>query len=610
MKKYQLLIALLCAVISFAHAESEISLDEVIVTATRLEQPLNQTLSSTSVITREDIKNSQVADVASILSSVAGVEISQAGGTGKASSLYLRGSEATQVLVLLDGVRINTATFGTTSIEHLMLDQIERIEIVRGNVSSLYGSEAIGGVIQIFTKQGQGEPVFNFSAGAGTHGTQRMAAGFAGSREKTDFSLQLSKYTTEGISAIDQNINTSANPDKDGYQNTSLSANIRHSINSDHSLTFGIFNSLGHNQYDSAFGPASDVNTNETRLGKLSITSDNRLNETWQSKLQLAKGTDSYRDFTNGEPTAYFGNTSSLFQTDNLQLIWSNQLTLGDKKKLLLGVEHLDQRVTSDMQPGYDQTERKVNSLFVGYTGRYVAHQIQANLRQDHNSQFGTANTGLIGYGYIFTETWRATTSYSTAFRAPTFNDLYWPGAGASNPALKPEQSRNTEAGLRYAKEKRNIDAVYFDNQTHNLISLDSNWTPQNINQARISGIELSYAEQFSDTGLKVSAVSQNARDLTTDTMLQRRANQYGNLSVTQKFGAMQLGAQWQYSAARRDNTKTLDSYHVFNLTAAYAFNKQTKLTLRADNITDQNNSTVYGYTPLGRTFFINLSYQ
>ena len=173
MKKYHLLAAFFCALSPLAHAATDTSLDEIVVTATRIEQPLKHTLSTTTVITQEDIKNSQAADVITILRSVAGVEISQTGGHGKSSSLFLRGSNSTQTLVLLDGVRINSATTGTTSIEHLMLDQIERIEIVRGNVSSLYGSEAIGGVIQIFTKRGRGEPVFNVSAGAGNHGTQR-----------------------------------------------------------------------------------------------------------------------------------------------------------------------------------------------------------------------------------------------------------------------------------------------------------------------------------------------------------------------------------------------------------------------------------------------------
>lgn len=615
MKKQQILAALLCALSPLAQAETDVNMDEVVVTATRLEQPLKQTLSSTTVITQEDIKNSQAADVPSILRSVAGVEISQSGGTGKASSLYLRGSNATQVLILLDGVRINSATTGTTSLEHLMLDQIERIEVVRGNVSSLYGSEAIGGVVQIFTKHGHGEPVFNASAGAGSHDTQRMAAGLAGSVENTDFNFQASRFKTEGISAINPAIVPAANPDNDGYHNTSVSANVRHAFNADHSLSASVFNSQGHNQYDSPsiYDVPTDINFNDVQVSKFSLVSDNRLNETWQSKLLMAQGTDSYQDFKNGAPTAYTSGPSSKFKTDNLQLSWTNQMTLSKGKQLLVGVEHLGQQVSSDMQPGYNQTERKVNSLFAGYTGNYGAHLLQTNLRQDNNSQFGIANTGLLGYGYVFTDAWRVTASYSTAFRAPTFNDLYWPaylGTPTSNPELKPERSNNSEAGLHYATAERNIDFVYFDNQIKDLITLDSNWVPQNISQARMTGVELSYGEKLGDIDMKLSAVSQNPRDLTNGTILSRRAKRHGSLLLTEEFGSLRLGAEWQYSDSRPDGTKTLEAYHVFNLTAAYALSKQIKLSLRADNLTDQNDSNVYGYNPLGRTFFASMSYQ
>ena len=613
MKKYHLLAAFFCALSPLAHAATDTSLDEIVVTATRIEQPLKHTLSTTTVITQEDIKNSQAADVITILRSVAGVEISQTGGYGKSSSLFLRGSNSTQTLVLLDGVRINSATTGTTSIEHLMLDQIERIEIVRGNVSSLYGSEAIGGVIQIFTKRGRGEPVFNVSAGAGNHGTQRAAAGFGGSIENTNFNLQVSRFNTEGVSAINPAIVPAANPDSDGYDNTSVSANVRHSLNADHSLSASAFNSLGRNQYDSAYGPSTDINTNKVRVSKFSLASDDRLSESWQSKLQLAQGTDNYQDFKNGAPTAFSGVPSSKFQTDNTQVIWQNMIRLDEGNQLLVGAEHLDQQVSSDIRPGYMQDQRKVNSLFAGYTGNYGAHKLQTNIRQDNNSQYGTANTGLLGYGYSFNDTWRATTSYSTAFRAPTFNELYYPGYG--NAALKPEQSRNKEAGLHYTANEHKLSVIYFDNRTSDLIA---GFPLKNINEARIDGFEFSYAGQFGDTGVKLAATSQNPRDLTNNKALDRRANMHSSVAATQKLGALQIGAEWRYSDTRTDTDRfsfpsvprTLEAYHVFNLTAAYSLSKQLKLSLRADNLTDQNDSNAYGYNPLGRTFFVSMSYQ
>jgi vitamin B12 transporter len=610
MKKHQLLAAFLCALTPLAYAEADLSLDEIVVTASRIEQPLNQTLSSTSVITQEDIKNSQASDVATILRTVAGIEISQNGGAGAASAILLRGTNSSQTLILLDGVRINSATLGTTPIEHLMLDQIERIEIVRGNVSSLYGSEAIGGVVQIFTKRGRGDPAFNISAGAGTHGTQRMATGLSGKVENTDFSLQVSRFITDGVSAISPAKYPQANPDNDGYDNTSLSANVRHAFSKDHSLSASAFNSMGHSQYDSSFGAATDVNSNDVQISKYTLASDNRLGDAWRSKLQLSQGIDNYQDFKNGTPVA----TGSIYKTTNRQASWQNTLQLGDGKQLIAGVEYLGQKVYTDSPTAYLQDERQINSLFAGYTGKYGPHQVQANLRQDNNSQYRTANTGLMGYGYAMTETWRATTSYSTAFRAPTFNELYYPGYG--NTDIRPEQSRNIEAGLHYSASEHMLDIVYFDNRTSDLINAvlvdpaTFKYQAQNVNEARIDGLEVSYAGQFGDTGIKTAVTIQNPRDLTNNKPLVRRSNTHSSFTATHKLGALQLGAEWLYSDTRKDGSNTLEAYHIFNLTAAYALNKQTRLALRADNLTDQNDSSVYGYNPLGRTFFASLNFQ
>ncbi len=602
MQQQKLLAAILCAVTPLAYAANNDALDEIVVTATRIAQPLEQTLSSTSIITREDIQNSQAADVATVLRGVAGVELSQSGGMGKTTSIYLRGSEPTQVLVLLDGVRINSATNGTTSIQDLMLDQIERIEVVRGNVSSVYGSEAIGGVVQIFTKKGRGAPRFNASAGVGSLGTQRAAAGFGGAVDNTDFNLQVSSFKTDGVSALNPALKPNANPSADGYRNNSVSANVSHAFNTDHSMSASIFNSLGDNQYDNAFGLVTDVNSNTQKLNKVAIAADDHFTDSWLSHLQYAQGVDEYHDYLNGLPK-----TTSLFRTTNQQLTWQNTLQLSNTGQLLLGAENLVQNVDSDV--AYAVTQRTVNSLFAGYTGNYGSHQVQTNLRQDQNSQYDTANTGLLGYGYAFDAAWRATASYSTAFRAPTFNALYYPGSGNVN--LKPEQARNTEVGLHYGMKNLHVDAVYFDNRTQDLIVwAPPTYLPANISQARIDGVELSYAGQFDDTGVKATLTSQHARDENTGKTLDRRAKFHSSLALTQKFGTWQVGGEWLNSDERMDGTNTLGGYNVLNLTAAYALNKELKLALRADNLTDQNDATTYGYNPLGRTLFVSLSYQ
>jgi len=607
MKQKLFTIALLSA-ISFSYAAyADTPMQLLIVTPTRMPQALDKTIADTTVLTQEDISKSGATDLPTLLRSVTGVDVVQSGGLGKVSSVFMRGTNSSHVLVLLDGVRINSATAGTTAIEHIMLASIERIEVVRGNVSSLYGSEAIGGVIQLFTKRGHGAPAFNASAGLGSHGTKRMAAGFSGSVDATSFSVNVGKVKADGVSAINTQIAPSANPDKDGYDNTTFNAQVKHAFNDDHQLSASLFSTRGDSQYDSAFNLATtDRNSTLDIIEKLSLTSDDHLNAMWHSKLNWARGSDDSRDYLNGTE-------DSRIKTVNNQMTWQNELRLADTQRVNLAVEHLAQSVISDTQ--YNQTARSVNSLLGGYVGEYGAQQVQFNLRQDRYSDFGTANTGLLGYGWSFADNWRATASISNAFKAPTFNDLYYPGY--SNPNLRPERAQNQEVGLHYVSAGQSVNAIYFNNRIHDLIASDSTFTTViNVNQARIDGQELSYAGEFGDTHLKANVTWQNPRNTTTGQVLLRRAKQFSNLAVTQHIGPWQVGGEWQYSGARQDgdiNTfalVTLPSYQVFNLNSRYQLNKDFSVSARIDNLFNRDYMLVHGYNTLGRTLFVGLNYQ
>jgi vitamin B12 transporter len=608
MQKHILFAAFLCGFSVLANAVDEVNLDEVVVTASRIKQPLNKTLSSTSVITQEDIQNSQAIDVLTLLKTLPGVEFSQSGGIGKQSSIFMRGTNSNQVLVLLDGVRVNSATTGATAIDQIMLDQVERIEVVRGNVSSLYGSEAIGGVIQIFTKQGNGNPSWDASAGIATYNTQRASVGYGGKVSDTTFNLQVSRFRTDGISAIKPDLVPSANPDNDGYDNTSVSGNLYYALNSDHGLTASVFNTQGETQYDLyGYGVlASDVQTSKSQLQKLALGSENKLSDNWSSKLQLSQGFDNLENYTNGAASGNIKTTSN-------QAGWQNTLTLDKQKSLLLGVESLKQQVASDTI--YTQTDRQVNSLFGGYSALYGAHQIQLNLRSDRYSDFGPANTSLIGYGYMVDDAWRITVNASTAFRAPTFNDMYAPAAWGANPNLTPERSNNSELGIHYATLTQQIDLVYFDNKITDLIQYQYPLS-QNIAKARIEGAEFNYAAEFGDTKLKVAVTGQNPRDVKTGQALLRRAKLFSNVGITHKFVDWRIGGEWQYSGEREDyyintsNRTTLDSYNLINLTANYKINKHLDASLRADNIFNQDYMLVHGYNTLGRTLFVGINYK
>jgi vitamin B12 transporter len=592
-------------------------MEEIVVTAARMPQALDKSIADTTVLNEQDIKKSGAPDVVTLLRSVPGLEITQNGGMGSSSGIYMRGTSPSQVLVLLDGVRIDSATMGTTAIEHIMLDNIERIEVVRGNVSSLYGSEAIGGVIQLFTRQGHGVPAFNVSAGVGNQGTQRMSAGFSGAVNDTSFSVNAGRVKTDGVSAINPQLLTGSNPNKNGYDNSTLDAQIKHAINADHALTASVFSTRGNSSYDISGLPTA-INNIIENIDKLSLVSDDQISSMWHSQVRLSQGVDDSQTF---------GVYPGRFQTRSNQLAWQNNFKLADNQHLSLSVENLNQAVTSNTL--FSQTGRNVNSVLGGYVGEYGAQQVQLNLRQDRYSDFGAANTGLLGYGLSFADSWRATASISNAFKAPTFDDMYWPfkdyGFGytyAGNPNLKPERSVNKEAGLHYAANGQRVDAVYFDNRIGDLIM--GNGLPAltyiNISQAKINGQELNYAGDFGNTHLRASATFQNPRDGMTGQVLARRAKEFGNFGVNQDFGVLNLGAEVRYSGARQDvyyNTNTFTStaatlpgYQLLNLTARYQIDKNLNLSARVGNLFNRSYSEVYGYNTPGRTLFVGLSYQ
>jgi vitamin B12 transporter len=608
MKQKYFFTVLLFVATPLAQASTD-SLDEVVVTATRTPQSLDKTIADTTVIKEQEIRDSGAPDVATLLRTLAGVEVVQTGGLGAQSSTFMRGTNSNQVLVLIDGVRVNSATTGSTALEHIMLDSIERIEVVRGNVSSLYGSEAIGGVIQLFTKHGSGAPALNASAGVGSHGTQRLAAGFSGAVNDTSFSVNAGRVKTDGVSAINPQLAPGANLNNNGYDNNTLNAQVKHALNAEHLLSASLFSTRGNISFDNPFNLAvTDVNNTVENMDKISLASDDQLSEMWHSQVRLAQGVDDSHTYLNGAP-------DYRYRTQSNQLAWQNNIKIADGQQMSLAAEHLGQAVTSDTL--YTQTTRNVNSLLGGYTGGYGVQQVQFNLRQDRYSDFGTANTGLLGYGLSFADNWRATASVSNAFKAPTFNDMYMPAVWGGNPNLRPERSQNREIGLHYVADGQRVDAVYFDNRVHDLIVYQFPLTV-NVNQARIDGTELCYAGDFGNSHLKANATFQNPRDAVTGQALLHRAKEFVNVAVIRDLAAWNLGAEVRFSGARQDanyNTfpatpVTLPGYSLLNLTSRYNIDKHLSLTARVDNLFNRDYSEAYSYNTLGRTVFVGLSYR
>jgi len=607
-------------------ATDDIRTDEVVVTASRVPQSRESAIADMTVVTQEEIQRAGQSTLVEILQSQPGVEITNNGGPGKQSGIFMRGTNTGHVLVLIDGMRVSSSTAGTTTLENIPLAQIEKIEIVRGPASSLYGADAIGGVIQIFTKKGEGEPHFYAGVGYGTYDTKTAEAGVSGKIEGTSFALTASSYDTRGFSALKTN-----NPnldDSDGYRNLSFSGSLTQQITEGHDIGFQFFSSEGHTQFDNrfnidpffpAFDPSFSDNADISQLS-YAITSHNQFTSNWLSTLKAGETVDESVTFSALGP--FTPTSRSLFRTKQRQYSWQNDINL-PLGILTLLYDRREERVASTTD--FKKDQRNNDGYLVGYLVNYGKHSLQANYRSDHNSAFGTNDTGGIGYGYSITENWRVTGSYGTAFKAPTFNDLYFPdffGAPTSNPDLKPEESRNLEASLRYEDVTTAASLTVYENKIRDMIALDAAFVPFNVNKARLQGLTLAAAQRWDSWQLKGSVDIQSPRDTETDNLLVRRANRHASATLTRDWGDWRFGAEALSSSARYNdpaNELRLDGYTIFNLTTDYQFNPDWKLQARLNNVFDKNYALAFDGDPAaggfvydtpGSNLFVGIRYE
>ena len=578
--------------------------DVVVITASRVPQPRSQTLQPVTVITAEDIAQSGQQTLVEVLQALGGVEIVSNGGFGQPSGVFMRGANTGHTLVLVDGMRIGSATTGTTALENIPLAQIERIEVVPGQLSSLYGSDAIGGVIQVFTKGAKDAPATSANAGVGTYGTRSLGAGIRRTLGATDLSLNVGYFDTKGFDATKPSIPFGHNPDRDGYRNESVSAKLAHHLAQGHELGLTVFQSDGKTHFDS--GPTTD-DVNHQTLTAYSLYSSNQVTNAWKSLVRLAEGTDDSR---------VMGAFPGFFTTRQPQVTWQNDILIGPGTAIA-GVEYLAQHVASDTP--YAQTYRNVKSVFTGYTGHYGSHYWQANVREDNNSQFGNHSTGLLGYAYALTSALRVRIGAGTAFKAPTFNDLYFPGF--SNPNLHPERSHSREAGLNYQVGAHRFSATYFDNHVTDLIifvvtdPITFTGMPQNVNRAHIKGTELAYEAFIGALHVKAQATFQDPVDETSGKLLPRRARQHGTLAVSRGAGAWRFGGEVVASGARfdlpgEDPSTRMHGYALLNLTASYALNRALSLRARWNNVFNREYELAQNFNTPGSNLFLGLQYQ
>lgn len=577
-----------------ASAQEIPTLDEIVVTATRTPTPLQHTLTSTRVLTRADITRRQSQSLADLLAGEAGLNFVNNGGLGKSTSIIMRGAEPDHVVVLIDGVKIGSATTGQAALQDLPLADIERIEIVPGPNSALYGSEAIGGVIQIFTRKGGGQTGMSAKAGLGRYGTRHAEAGLSGGGEQGWFSVSARHFHSDGFS-----VQNGSETDADGYRNLSLALRGGREFAPGSAVDFTWLRAAGDNEFD---GTAQ--NEAETVQSVLGASLRHRINDLWRTRLQLGVSRDESDNFLNGV-------FKSRFNTRRQSAGWQNDLSL-EATTLTLGLDWQDDTVESNT--AYTVKTRDNTGVYAQLQAGVGAHDFRLALRHDDNSQFGGHSTGNAAWGLAFNESLRGHIGIGTAFKAPTFNELYYPGFG--NPALQPEESQSVELGLKGQTGAHRWSATLFENQIDNLIGFDGVTNPSNAS-ARIRGLETTLQTRLAGWDLRAALTLQDpenrANTVNQGKLLNRRAESSARLDLDRDFGPWRVGATLRGEGRRYDNlanTVKLAGYGLVDLRGEVRIAQDWRVQTRVENLFDKRYETAAGYNQPGAGVYVSLLWQ
>ena len=614
-------------------------MDPIIVTATRTPAKASDVLADNVYIGPEEIQQAGQTTLVELLQRQKGVTISSYGTGGSNASVFLRGTTNNQTLVLIDGVRVDDAYNGGANWSAIPLTIVDHIEIIFGPQSSLYGSDAIGGVIQIFTKQGDGPAKVGASIGYGTYGTSISEASIHGSttgEQKIRYSLAASQTLSMGFNTIAPN-------NKDGYTANGRTGYVQDSITGRLSQEWGKGQELGLQFLNSRLNnqvPGMDpqeylyqqIQNQISQLGTYSLYSKNQVLENWRSLLQASAQTSNALNHAPNTPNnpAY---DSPLNQRQNTYT-WQNDIAIGTDILQVLA-ERKTQKVSSNQLDygtydinnyptplsflGFSQT-RNTNSGAIAYQLKRDANIANFSIRNDSISGYGPQTTGSAAYGYFFTKEWRANINYGTGFRAPTFNDLYYPGYG--NPAILPEKSKNTEVGLHYEKAQLESHLVIFSNSISNLIQASNSLScpigtgafgcASNVSSAKITGASLSGLAQLSSLNLKASYTQQNPVNEGSNSTLVKQAKQYGNIAGEYIYSKVTTGVGATFSGRRNDylgDVTGMGAYTLYNLYANYELEKDLSLFVRWNNVFNKNYQLSYGYNTPGSNAFVGLRY-
>ena len=637
MKKI-ILIALTLNTFSSSLFAEDVNLNPTVVVGSRQKQRLSDVMTSVSVITRQDIERLQPQDVGSILQGQPGIEIVRAGGLGMQTSIFMRGTNSSQVLVLVDGMKVTDEFSNATPLQNIPISQVDHIEILRGNASALYGPRAMGGVIQIFTKSGGNTSGPYGSVSYGSRNTKNITGGYSQKFNDTLFNISLNHQETDGYATrnpAQNDANSIANPTKNAYDSNSVSMNLSKVIITGQEIgikilgsKFDIFSDAGFDYFSN--GVADGVNgMNKLRSNNISsqLFMKNQINDFWNSTMTYGVSNMSNRNDYNFNQRQPIGT----YQTSQKDFSWLNDFVINNNQTLLLGIQSNEIKTKNEDTFFFiDKFEgsRVINSFLAGYTGKFDAIGLQLNIRHDNTNKGEDATTGLSGLSYDINPQWKWAGNISNAFSAPTSPQLHNIGSGG-NPNLKPEKSNSMETSLQYMDSKKTLRVVLFDRETTNLIeatgpviNIFNTRRLENTAKSANNGVEISGHAILDSFIFKVSATFQDPINKATNSQLQRRAENFGSFEIGYAFDKYKIGSQAFFSSSTPDVAlgiacpaetplcRTNAGYAIANLYGSYTYDKNWSASLNIENVFDKTYQKNYGFNTPGFGAFLNVQYS
>lgn len=569
--------------------EDALKLPETLITANRDVEQRSDSSAASTVFTRADIERLRPASVPRLLAQVPGVQVANYGGRGALYSLFVRGTSTSQTLVLIDGIRVGSTTAGSASLQHLSVDQIERIEVLRGSRSAIHGADAMGGVIQIFTRRGEGEGLRPYMRIAGgSDNTWERTLGLSGGDKHTQFNLSAGLDETAGIDRTRSSF--TADADRDGYRNRALALSVSHRFSDVLEGGFTLLDQRGKTETDSTWMEAKPYD--DYRVSATTLWLDGRMNDSWGSRIELGHSEDKLENFDKLSP----GSTVNNSYRDSIN--WLNTFTLSNGHTVRLGTDYLEDKVRSSNDFSVDNRDNKAAFIQHSFQGEHFGTEL--GIRHDDNEQFGNENTYNGALSYRLNPDNQLILSYSEGFRVPTFADLYWPldYGYQGNPNLKPEKSRSYEAQWRsqLSPSTQLETSLYRSDFRDLIVSTADNTTMDNLDRARVHGFEATLKQELygwqGDLGISII----DPRDRANGHTLPNRAKRTMTLNMDRRLGAFSMGATLTAASNSKQygssgEAKEIAGYGTLDLRASWQASSELTFDVKWANVLDKDYS-------------------